>query len=608
MRLCKVLLLVLSLVLIVSIAQAKIIKGGANNGALIIPKVSTSDAPVVGHYLNDPIWRLVDATWMEYAVPQGGELHILPNDWSDISGWAKFVYDGTKIYGLYYVQDDVIDTVTTIDWQLDGIEFYIDANNTHTSTTTVVGRGADATNPHASYAYQFCLRPAQSVDSVENVPSYFDYIGKGLRYSWILDTASINSGGPTGYFVEFSFNLDSLGLPNPAVGKKVSLQLQLDDNDLTPDGRIHVMNWHNSPANNDYQVTAGWGDAVFGDLITKNYVFLKTPTPPTLDGTLDNIWEQANQVTLNYMQPNATAFTGTMANPSDQDWRFYGLYDNQYIYGLFTVYDNVIDTTTTIDWQLDGIEFYVDAANTHLSTTTVVGRGADATNPHTSYAYQFCLRPAQSVDSVENQLAYFDHIGKGLQYHWKLFGQGSESDSVFSTRSGYRVAFKFNLDSLGFTPTEIASGTKVFSFQLQTDDNDLTADGRIHTSNWWYSPTNNDYQTTSGWGDAILSSTPIVLGVKQPSPSVINKYSLDQNYPNPFNPSTNISFTLAKSENVKLTVYNILGEQVAVLVNGMRNAGSQTVSFNANKLASGVYFYKLEAGNTVLAKKMMLLK
>ena len=85
-------------------------------------------------------------------------------------------------------------------------------------------------------------------------------------------------------------------------------------------------------------------------------------------------------------------------------------------------------------------------------------------------------------------------------------------------------------------------------------------------------------------------------------------YELAQNYPNPFNPSTEISFTLAKSGKVKLAVYDILGKEIAVLVNGMRNAGSQTATFNAKNFSSGVYFYKLEAGNTVLAKKMILLK
>jgi len=86
------------------------------------------------------------------------------------------------------------------------------------------------------------------------------------------------------------------------------------------------------------------------------------------------------------------------------------------------------------------------------------------------------------------------------------------------------------------------------------------------------------------------------------------RYALEQNYPNPFNPSTTINFSLMKTSNVELTVYNILGQRVATLVNGQLNAGVHVVKFNAANYASGVYFYRLEAGEFVAHKKMMLLK
>ncbi|MEW6701723.1 MAG: DUF5666 domain-containing protein, partial [Bacteroidota bacterium] len=85
-------------------------------------------------------------------------------------------------------------------------------------------------------------------------------------------------------------------------------------------------------------------------------------------------------------------------------------------------------------------------------------------------------------------------------------------------------------------------------------------------------------------------------------------YELKQNYPNPFNPSTAISFNLAKQEEVSLVVYNIIGQEVATLVNGPMSAGSHIVKFNAVNLASGVYLYRLKAGNFVSVKKMILLK
>lgn len=90
--------------------------------------------------------------------------------------------------------------------------------------------------------------------------------------------------------------------------------------------------------------------------------------------------------------------------------------------------------------------------------------------------------------------------------------------------------------------------------------------------------------------------------------TVPSEYTLSQNYPNPFNPTTEIQFTLPNAGVVKLSVYNILGQEVATLVNGLRNAGVHTVTLDASYLSSGVYVYRLEAGSQVVTRKMTLLK
>jgi hypothetical protein len=90
---------------------------------------------------------------------------------------------------------------------------------------------------------------------------------------------------------------------------------------------------------------------------------------------------------------------------------------------------------------------------------------------------------------------------------------------------------------------------------------------------------------------------------------VPTNYRLDQNYPNPFNPSTEISFQLSAVSNVKLKVFDLLGREVATLIDGVREPGAYKVSFNASSLTSGVYFYTLQAdGATIQTKKMLLLK
>lgn len=85
-------------------------------------------------------------------------------------------------------------------------------------------------------------------------------------------------------------------------------------------------------------------------------------------------------------------------------------------------------------------------------------------------------------------------------------------------------------------------------------------------------------------------------------------YLLDQNYPNPFNPATTIGFGLQNKSNVKITILNAIGEEVAVVLNEERESGYHTVEFNAANLPSGVYFYQLQAGGYIEMKKMLLLK
>ncbi len=99
-----------------------------------------------------------------------------------------------------------------------------------------------------------------------------------------------------------------------------------------------------------------------------------------------------------------------------------------------------------------------------------------------------------------------------------------------------------------------------------------------------------------------------VTGIRREPVTVPQTYSLDQNYPNPFNPTTTIRYSIPNSSMVTLTIYNILGQEIATLVHQRQGAGTYTATFQASRFASGVYFYRLTAGSFTSVKKMLMLK
>lgn len=137
-----------------------------------------------------------------------------------------------------------------------------------------------------------------------------------------------------------------------------------------------------------------------------------------------------------------------------------------------------------------------------------------------------------------------------------------------------------------------------------------TLDCAYSTSNAIYTAGNGGYPVGDlNWFPSKLSQwlADPVSAVK-PDDNVARTYELRQNYPNPFNPSTTISYAVPKAGNVQLTVYNMLGQKVATLVNEVVTAGRHDVMFSAGNLASGVYFYRIAAQNYTATMKMMLIK
>jgi hypothetical protein len=107
---------------------------------------------------------------------------------------------------------------------------------------------------------------------------------------------------------------------------------------------------------------------------------------------------------------------------------------------------------------------------------------------------------------------------------------------------------------------------------------------------------------------AMLDSIGFVTAIDDNYQPVPYEYKLDQNYPNPFNPTTSIGYQLANPGRVKLVIYNVLGQQIAILVDDYLVAGSYKINFDGHDLASGIYYYKLDAGDFVMVRKMILVQ
>ena len=120
--------------------------------------------------------------------------------------------------------------------------------------------------------------------------------------------------------------------------------------------------------------------------------------------------------------------------------------------------------------------------------------------------------------------------------------------------------------------------------------------------------TSSRYLLAGTRGSGFFKSVnPVITGIRK-NEQLPQSFSLNQNYPNPFNPSTKITYTLQKDEKVILSIYNILGQKLTELVNENEIRGKHSIIFNADNLSSGVYFYKINAGNYNETRKMILIK
>jgi len=179
---------------------------------------------------------------------------------------------------------------------------------------------------------------------------------------------------------------------------------------------------------------------------------------------------------------------------------------------------------------------------------------------------------------------------------------GAPNFSTWQWRIGYATS------SDGFTWTKHPSNP------VLTPETDQWDSQWVGYCNVFWNPADSRFEMMYGGGNGANNAkfgfaTAPVTGIYDEIPSELpGNFELHQNFPNPFNPSTAISWQLAVGSQVDLSVYNILGQKVATLVNNHQPAGHHRVEWDATGFASGVYYYRIEAENFVQTCKMIYLK
>jgi hypothetical protein len=222
---------------------------------------------------------------------------------------------------------------------------------------------------------------------------------------------------------------------------------------------------------------------------------------------------------------------------------------------------------------------------------------------------------SQDISFIPHDTFLYDVPGSEIIFEVDVTNLTAEDQTVFLVRTinnlptGWFSSLCFDLcfanfvDSIAttsdFGSSPLTPGeTRVVSLHVFTDNIVGTAEVQIQAGTFRHP---DDRITVN-----FIATTDPTISVRENL--YVNDYYLAQNYPNPFNPSTRISYNVGEPGLVQLKVYNVLGVEVATLVNDYKNSGNHFVDYNAAKLSSGVYFYSLSVNNFTQTRKMILEK
>jgi len=467
------------------------------------------------------------------------------NSYAEHFSTFRIMWDEDYLYIFLSVVDDTICVPPGADpWMTDCFEVFIDGGNEKTTSY-------DGNDVQWRYV------------EGENWQSPVKGNGKG-EYVW--QTTEL------GYNCELRIPRDSLTFPLEA-DHVLGFEISNADVDNDVQSRTHVLHWWATDGTT-WKNASLFGTAMLsseriaGDIMRIPY----TDTPPTVDGVIEEgEWDVADEYSLTRFEDlpsqNPIPFFNTWDDHRTSA-RF--MWDNDYLYVFVSVVDDTICVPPGADpWMTDCFEIFIDGGN---EKTT-------------------------SYDGNDVQWRYVE----GENWQSPVKGNGKGEYVWQTTELGYNCELRIPRDSLTF-PLE---ADHVLGFEISNADVDNDVQSRTHVLHWWATD-GTTWKNASLFGTAVLSGAPESVNGK--NHEVISGYELAQNYPNPFNAGTQIRYVVPQKGFVKLSVFNILGQEVAVLVNEVKDRGTYTARFNGSALPSGVYLYRLNAGTTTLVRKMVMMK
>lgn len=516
------------------------------DGVLLIPY--TSEAPDIDGEL-DEFWFNVSEIRMSTFTEQ---TTVQPESHLDTYANYRVMWDEDYFYLFVTMLDDKLYLPDGDPWTKDNIEIFFDGDNSKNDQSL----GYDDNDVQWRYIH--------GEDAGNPGPGEFAY----------MDT-------DYGYNLELAIPFDSLTF-DLEEGTVIGWDLQYSDQDSS---ESHHLRWW-SESQFGWNDPSTFGEAEFIDREVSDLLDVNAlEDSPIIDGE-DDDWERIPEIPTNRITDGQDWSTLTDANDTFITYKIAWNPDGLHLF-VRAVDDIKYMPEGTDPWNQDNIEIFFDSDNSKNDLTT----GYDENDVQWRY--------------VRDQIPVSPFTASA--------GPG---DFVFiDTDAGYNFELTIPASALDSTIGFALEEDHEFGWEIQISDKDSTDDGPAAVDpnavgHKWWTTSNNGWNDPSTFGTAILVDVDdVISSVEEAGGVAPETFALEQNYPNPFNPSTTIDYTVNNQQPVTLSVFNLLGQEVARLVdNEIKTAGKHTVSFNASQLPSGVYFYKLTANGSTLTKKMLLMK